>query len=198
MRASTVTASAFAALVLAATPLSVSHVVAGDRYSEEYSAFYEYEGGADTGEFYDAYAGAPPPNGYTSYKDDPVSYKDDPGDTSARIKDGYPVPMPPPTSYSEAPPPPARPLPPKRVERLACLESWELERRLAHDGWTDIDAVQTRRGVTRIRARRDDTGRPYTLRVDRCSGELISARPSYRVFGEHRPRVRDHRWVREY
>lgn len=196
MRASTVTAGVVAALVLAANPLLSGAYAADPFFADEgapyndrpYAEEYVYES--------ETYEGTSP---RSHDRDAPQpqyhSYKDDPADVKGAIKDGYPVPMPPP-AYGEAAP--LRPLPPKRVGRVACLESWQIEHRLRDDGWTDIDARSTRRGVTRIDARRDDTGRPFTLRVDRCSGELISARPSYKVFGEHRPRYRDHRWVRDY
>lgn len=192
MNASSATAGVFAALLLAATPV-LSAALAGDRYDEEYNSV-EYEEETYAGD--DIYEGEPPPR-HTSYKDDPVQ-------TGGSVKDGYPVPMPPPDDdYADAPPPakrygasPPRHLPPKR---FACLESWEIERTLARDGWTRIHALSTRRGVTRIRARRYDSGRPFVLRVDRCSGELISARPSLRVFGVRdygtwRPRRWAGRW----
>lgn len=188
MRASTVTAGVVAALVLAATPLHSGSALAGDPFFADEGAPYNDRPYVEEEYVYESetYERTSQPR-YQSYKDDPA-------DVKGAIKDGYPVPMGPPT-YGEAAPPP---LPPKRVDRFACLESWQLEERLRHDGWTDLDARSTRRGVTRINARRDDTGRPFTLRVDRCSGELISARPSYKVFGEHRPHYRDHRWVRDY
>ncbi|HRN83897.1 MAG TPA: hypothetical protein PK857_03680 [Hyphomicrobium sp.] len=184
MRTSTVTAGVAAALVLAASPLLSGGAIAGDPFFADEGAPYNDRPYAEE-YVYETYERTSRPQ-YRSYKDDPV-------DVKGAIKDGYPVPMPPP-AYGEAAPP----LPPKRVDRFACLESWQIEERLRDDGWTDIDARSTRRGVTRMNARRDDTGRPFTLRVDRCSGDLISARPSYKVFGEHRPPYRDHRWVRDY
>lgn len=198
MRASTVWAGVFAAFVFAATPL-LSRAVAEDLYGDDYGASYE-DDRAYAGE-YDDEDGDRPSHRYSGANSHPRynSYKDDPVDTGGSIKDGYPVPMPPPPSYSDAQPAPARPLPPRRVERLACLESWQVERRLAHDGWTDIRALATRHGITRISARRIDTGRPFSLRVDRCSGDLISARPQLRMFGGHRHRPwRDHRWASDW
>lgn len=199
MRASTATAGVFAALVLAASPL-LSGAASADPYGDDddevYAEEYVYEK-----ETYERapprrYGGGEPHPQYNSYKDDPdhLSYKDDPADVSGAIKDGYPVPMPPP-KYGEAPPPPPRAHPPKRVDRFACLDSYQVERRLRHDGWTDIRALHTRRGVTDVNARRIDTGRPFSLRVDRCSGELISARPRLRVFGGHRHHWPERRWA---
>lgn len=180
MRASTATAGAFAALVLAASPL-LSGAASAEPYGDDYDDAVYAEEYVYESETYDRapprrYGNAEPEPRYNSYKDDPV-------DAPGSIKDGYPVPMPPP-AYGEAPPP--RPLPPKRVDRFACLDSWQVEHRLRDDGWTDIRALHTRQGVTSIRARRIDTGRPFSLRVDRCSGELISARPRLKVFGAHR------------
>lgn len=189
MNASSTTAGVFAALVLAATPV-LSTAFADEVYEEEYAV--EYEGEETYADDGDDYGREPPPR-HTSYKDDPAP-------TEGSIKDGYPVPMPPPDDdHADAPPParysapPPRHLPPKR---FACLESWEIERTLARHGWTRIHALSTRRGVTRIRARRYDSGRRFILRVDRCSGELISARPSLRVFGARDGGPwRPHRWA---
>lgn len=190
LRATTVTGCVFAALVLATTPF-LSKAGAGEAYGEEYSeeSYTEHYDDVEDG-VPSRYSGSP----HVSYKDDPI---DDVADKGGSIKDGYPVPMPPPDDHAAAPPPPPRASRPRRVERVACLESWEIERRLEHHGWADIRAVATRRGVTRIRARRIDTGRPFLLRVDRCSGDLITARPRLRAFGGFRhPRPwRERRWA---
>jgi hypothetical protein len=40
-----------------------------------------------------------------------------------------------------------------------------------------------------LSARRVDSGRVFTLRVDRCSGVIVDARPRYlRAFGAYAPR----------
>ena len=44
-----------------------------------------------------------------------------------------------------------------------------------------------------LRARRVESGRVFTLRVDRCSGEIVDARPHHlRAFGAYAPRFRGH------
>lgn len=194
MRTSTVTAGVVAALVLAANPLLSGGAHAEDPffadegapyndrpYAEEY--VYESETYEEVSPRRHEHAAHPP---RYSYKDDP------PARTAGSIKDGYPVPMPPPAYGESAPPAPRASKP---VRRTACLDRWELEERLRDDGWADIYAKITRRGVTRISARRIDTGRPFSLRVDRCSGELISARPRLWAYGGHRHRPDARRWA---
>ena len=94
------------------------------------------------------------------------------------VKDGYPVPMPPP-GYSEE-----RSY--QRVERIerrddrhACLGRWQIRRSLNRDGWADIRPMGGDGATVRIRATRFDTGRVFNLRVDKCSGEVIAARPHF-------------------
>jgi hypothetical protein len=105
------------------------------------------------------------------------------------IKDGYPVPMPPPRyteerTYQRV----------ERIERRAehhgCLARWEVRRSLNRDGWADIRPMGGDGATVRIRATRFDSGRTFNLRVDRCSGEVIAARPHFlRSYA-----YRDRRW----
>jgi hypothetical protein len=109
------------------------------------------------------------------------------------IKDGYPVPMPPPRAEA-LPPPRYVERPPVRVERYACLQRWQIRDRLRHEGWFRIRPMGGDGEVVHIRARRHDSGRPFDLRIDRCSGAVLAARPEYlRSFAyEDRP------WRRGY
>ena len=78
----------------------------------------------------------------------------------------------------EAPPP----LPPRRVYDAprsgghGCVPRAEIRHALSADGWYDFHDVELHGGVALLRARRA-SGRPFDLRVDRCSGVIISARP---------------------
>jgi hypothetical protein len=67
--------------------------------------------------------------------------------------------------------------------------------RLRGEGWVDLRPLDRRDGWALLRARRIDSGRVFTLRIDRCSGEIVDARPHYlRAFGAYAPR----RWERAY
>lgn len=101
------------------------------------------------------------------------------------------VPAPPPRYYSTAPVPP---IPPAYVYRdrdydrhyrdrdfgrydddrvaAGCLPRDEIRRRLVNDGWREFRDLELRGDVARIRARRP-SGDLYTLRIDRCSGEVV-------------------------
>lgn len=206
MSASSVTASVFTALLLAASlPLASRAASAADLYGEGYgeppyddngyaeeSYPYDDEGGPPPPRYRDRYGEAPPPDRY------PDAYDAEPqGPPAGSIKDGYPVPMPPPR-YSERDIAPA----PRHVrpERYACLDRHEIRHRLHGDGWTDIHALGGNGGIVRLHARRIDSGRVFRLRVDRCSGEVLAARPHYlRSFGAYRERPWPHRrWSRHY
>lgn len=197
MRASSVTAS-FAVFALAAVALPERSAFAADLYGEE---VYEENS------YYDDDRDAPPaqygegPAGYSSYKDDPPA---------GSIKDGYPVPMPPPR-YSDNPPERVERIEriervervPRRSARYACLDRHQVRHRLRADGWADIHPIGgTGPGpVVRIKARRIESGRMFVLRLDRCSGEVLAAQPHYlRSFGGYRERHWHHhhprRWAR--
>lgn len=122
-----------------------------------------------------------------------------------RYADIYGLPSaPPPPRYAEpryAPPPPpdeprfVRPyyndeLPPRR-DRYGylrpmtpqhyraddqCMPRSEIRRALAGEGWRDFEDLELRGATAVIRARRP-TGQPYALEVDRCTGDIVHARP---------------------
>lgn len=130
--------------------------------------------------------------------DDAYDTGDDGYDMGARrpgsIKDGYPVPVPPPEAG--APPPRYAERPPVRVERYTerydvCLERWEVRSELRRQGWSDVRPMGGDGSIVHIRARRYDSRRPFDLRVDRCSGEVLAARPAHRGVA-----YRDWRWVK--
>jgi hypothetical protein len=75
------------------------------------------------------------------------------------------------------------------------MSRWQIRSRLRGEGWVDLRPLDREGPSTLVRARRVDTGRVFTLRVDRCSGEIVDARPYYlRALGAYVPR----RWERPY
>jgi hypothetical protein len=174
MRASFITASLMTALVLAGTQLSFSRAAsAADLYGEDYS---EAPPPSDAPGYYDdedappqdhgnrgRYSEAPPPDRY----DD--RYDRAPEPPRGSIKDGYPVPQPPPARYSEPP----------RRDRYACLDRWQIKRELRREGWTDLRPVGGDGRIVHALARRFDSSTRFRLRVDRCSGEVLAARPEF-------------------
>jgi hypothetical protein len=57
-----------------------------------------------------------------------------------------------------------------------CLPRAEIKRSLVHEGWRDFHELELRGGLALINARRPN-GQLYALRVDRCSGEIVKAKP---------------------
>lgn len=134
------------------------------------------------------YGGAEPPPARYGEAPDQVE-PDRPGS----IKDGYPVPVPEPRAadrtyggverYDRRPPRHYAP-------RYACLEAWQIRRKLRHEGWRQIRPEGGHDGIVHIRARRFDSSSVFRLRVERCSGEILAAKPYYlRSFadGDRRP-----------
>lgn len=187
MRASFLTAGLMTALVLAASPLPFSRAAsAADLYGETYSEAPPPDDYDDDPALQDRYgqdrygdgrySEAPPSDRYEDRYGRPL----DPPPGS--IKDGYPVPMPPPARYSEPPP--------RRVERFACLDRWQIKRELRRSGWTDLRPLGGDGRVVHALARRFDSSTSFRLRVDRCSGEVLAARPEYLrtfAYGEREP-----------
>lgn len=94
---------------------------------------------------------------------------------------------PPASSYKDDPLPP----PPRRAEapRERCVPRREIEERLVSEGWRDFTDPEKRGGLGIFKARRPN-GRLYELSVDRCSGEIVDARPlggEYRPYASYRP-----------
>jgi len=118
---------------------------------------------------------------------------------------GYGEPYPPayvprdaPSEYDEDVPPPSssyREPGPAVVDRVGsyaptCIPRWQIRNSLHRDGWTDLQPIDRGGGVVTVRARREFSGRVFLLDVDRCSGEIVNARPHFlRPFGDgSRPR----------
>ena len=56
-----------------------------------------------------------------------------------------------------------------------CVPRRLVMRRLFRDGWHEFHGLELRGPKARVRARSDD-GRLFALTIDRCSGEIVSAR----------------------
>jgi hypothetical protein len=73
-------------------------------------------------------------------------------------------------------------LPPPRIHRFSdrfdygCTPRHVIRDRLYREGWHDFHEIDLRSGVAVVEARRPN-GLPYRLKIDRCSGEIVSARP---------------------
>lgn len=57
-----------------------------------------------------------------------------------------------------------------------CVHQSEIRRSLVAEGWRDFQDLDLRGDVALLRARRPG-GQAYDLKVDRCSGEIVHARP---------------------
>jgi len=72
------------------------------------------------------------------------------------------------------------PYPPRYAERGdGCVPREVVHERLYSEGWGDFRDFEPRGRVVLVQARRP-SGRLFDLTIDRCSGEIVDARP---VFG---------------
>lgn len=62
-----------------------------------------------------------------------------------------------------------------RYNRNGCLPREEIKGRLVGEGWRDFHDLDLRGDVARVNARRPN-GDLYALKIDRCSGEIVSSR----------------------
>jgi hypothetical protein len=101
---------------------------------------------------------------------------------------------PPYDEYGQGPPPRDRyadvpedfepPYPPAYAER-GCIPREEARDRLRAAGWRGFHAVQPHDNVVLVKASRP-SGRMFDLTIDRCSGEVVDARPIYgRRYGSY-------------
>jgi hypothetical protein len=91
--------------------------------------------------------------------------------------------------YTELPRPP---LP----YREGCLPKAEIKHRLLADGWRDFHDLERVGDIAEVNARRPN-GDLYFLRIDRCTGDIVSSRLLERGYG---PYAHDgaSRWGRPY
>jgi hypothetical protein len=62
-----------------------------------------------------------------------------------------------------------------------CLARDDIRRRLSSEGWRDFRDVELRGDIVRVEARR--RGESYVLKVDRCTGDVVGARPVEDTYG---------------
>jgi hypothetical protein len=144
--------------------------VPNDRYSSAY----------EDPRYADLYAPAParPPvvqhhaYGYAPIPHEPVYKYDDRRPDDRRYDERFEGPARP-RGYGYQPYPPAAP---RYAERQGCVSPRAAQRALEQDGWRDFSDLDLRADTATIGARRPD-GRPFQLQLDRCTGELVSARP---------------------
>jgi len=80
------------------------------------------------------------------------------------------------------------PFPEPGYDRARCIPREAARDRLRDAGWYDFHAVEPRGGVVLVKARRG-RDRLYDLTIDRCSGEVVDAKPLY-----DGPRPRPYAW----
>jgi hypothetical protein len=93
----------------------------------------------------------------------------------------------PPRDFEPAGPPPVRYTdrddaddfggPPDRWEPIdGCVPRRVIRARLLSDGWNDFDNLEPHGKVVLVTAR-SPAGRPFDLTIDRCTGDIVDARP---------------------
>lgn len=87
----------------------------------------------------------------------------------SRDRYGYLEPMPGPSIYRDHDRRYARP-------GSTCTPRREVRRNLAEQGWSDFQEAEVQGDSAIVRARRP-SGHQFELRIDRCSGDVIEARP---------------------
>ena len=90
--------------------------------------------------------------------DQPYGYRDE---VAPRDRYGYLRPMRPPLRADDG-----------------CMPPREIRRSLRGEGWREFEDLELRGATAVIRARRPN-GKPYELEVDRCSGDIVHARPLF-------------------
>ena len=126
-----------------------------DNYNGAYDEGYEDSQVTDKGGYKDDYVDRRPDHRYGSYKDDPGHQYEPPRATVPRYR-------------------------PRKFRRHAhpgCIPRRLIRRSLRHNGWRRIRFLGVRGPVIRVKARNRRRGGRYVLALDRCTGEVIAARP---------------------
>jgi hypothetical protein len=166
------------------TIVAAQEVRAADLYGDNYNP------PPDNGEYYDeGPAGAcddrgpcdevaPSRRTYSYERRDEYEYRE------GSLKDGY-APPPPEPRYREG----------NYRAETTCAPRWQIKRRLRDEGWVDLWPIDREGPVGSLKARRVQSGRLFVLDIDKCTGEIVHARPQFlRTFGAYEPpRWRDHR-----
>jgi hypothetical protein len=79
--------------------------------------------------------------------------------------------------------------PPRFADRDGCVPRHVVKSRLRAEGWSSFHDLELSGGTAFVRARRP-SGRLFELRIDRCSGEVVNARP----YGPHAYGPRSYRY----
>ncbi len=74
--------------------------------------------------------------------------------------------------------------PPNYGHRTGCLSRPQVRRELERQGWSGFFDAEPRGEIAAVKARRND-GRVFALQVDRCSGEIVDARPLSPGYGPY-------------
>jgi hypothetical protein len=102
----------------------------------------------------------PPPPYVEQRYERPYAYHDEPVPVP-RDRYGYLKPVQPPLHHGAQP---------------VCVPHGEIKRSLIAEGWRDFQDLEFRGDVAVVQARRPN-GQPYSLKVDRCTGDIVHARP---------------------
>ena len=113
-------------------------------------------------------------------------------------REGHGEGPPPPDRYAEVPEDFEPPYPPPAYgDRGGCIPRELARDRLRAAGWHGFHAVEPLDRVVLVKARRP-SGRHFELTIDRCSGEVVDARPlGWRRFGRFADGPRRY-WGRPY
>lgn len=155
--AATALAAQLAAGAFAASAADLDYrAVPGERYGTAY----------EDPRYADIYGRAPP-----RYEPYPAPYAE-------RYVERVPVPPEPVyrDRYYEEPGRYAEVLPPAYGNRRGCLPREQIRLQLERDGWHGFFSAEARGDLALVKARRPD-GRAYALQVDRCTGDVVDARP---------------------
>src|SRR5262249_21320178 len=86
--------------------------------------------------------------------------------------------VPPPDRYADVPEDFEPPYPEREYAGRGCVPRELARDRLRDAGWYDFHGLERREDVVLVKARRRE-GRLYDLTIDRCSGEVVDARPLF-------------------
>ena len=174
-------------LRLAAALAVVLHV-AGVPAATAADLYGSYESGAsdDDPRYGDIYRHPPPPA--TAYVDpryppyarsDYSNYDDDDRDDEPRYVERreyapyrreYLRPMPPVERFEER-------YSYSKYRGAGCVPRDEIRRELVRDGWRDFQDIEPRGDDAAVVTARRPNGQYYRLKIDRCSGQIVRARP---------------------
>lgn len=123
----------------------------------------------DDPRYRDLYADPPPRRAEPGYAE--PRYRDDDRRYPPRAyrHDDYLEPMPVRPRFSEVP---------RREREPHCLPRREVHARLTSDGWSDFHDIAIYDRVAYVKAQRP-SGQVFDLELDRCSGDIVSARRLY-------------------